>query len=248
MITILVFESWKYNTYCLHKPSWENIPFFKEINMFLHLNLNFEKRNLSFPWFGNILIRVQFTFLSSYVFSPMILASFYLQQIYMYFRGSGKAAELKHEAARGALRAAMWFTYTSLVAKRLNRIYDGISTKNIAVMLSLFLLSLNYLTVDVWMSQCSSMWGCYLKLLCSRIGCLCLICSFCFVLLCYRTTTFVIVADRIEFMRLLFVHLLSFWLAMTLLKVCCRLAWSKWIARSTRSNFWHLLDLYCALM
>lgn len=121
----------------------------------------------------------------------MILASLYLQQIYMYFRGSGKAAELKHEAARGALRAAMWFTYTSLVAKRLNRIYDGISTKVIALMLSLFLLSLNYLTVDVWMSQCSSVWGCYLKLLGSRAS------HFCFVLLCYRAT-FVIVGDRMS--------------------------------------------------
>jgi hypothetical protein len=27
----------------------------------------------------------------------------------MYFRGSGKAAEMKREAARGALRAAIWF-------------------------------------------------------------------------------------------------------------------------------------------
>jgi len=32
---------------------------------------------------------------------------FYLQQVYMYFRGSGKAAEMKREAARGAMRAAM---------------------------------------------------------------------------------------------------------------------------------------------
>lgn len=30
-----------------------------------------------------------------------------LQQVYMYFRGSGKAAEMKREAARGAMRAAL---------------------------------------------------------------------------------------------------------------------------------------------
>jgi secretory carrier-associated membrane protein len=29
-----------------------------------------------------------------------------MQQVYMYFRGSGKAAEMKNEAARGAMRAA----------------------------------------------------------------------------------------------------------------------------------------------
>ncbi|CAI9756489.1 unnamed protein product [Fraxinus pennsylvanica] len=28
-------------------------------------------------------------------------------QVYMYFRGSGKAAEMKHDAAQGALRAAI---------------------------------------------------------------------------------------------------------------------------------------------
>lgn len=32
-----------------------------------------------------------------------------MQQVYMYFRGSGKAAEMKREAARGALRAAVWY-------------------------------------------------------------------------------------------------------------------------------------------
>lgn len=37
----------------------------------------------------------------SQVFVPI------LQQVYMYFRGSGKAAEMKREAARGALRAAI---------------------------------------------------------------------------------------------------------------------------------------------
>lgn len=38
----------------------------------------------------------------------MIIGSCILltQQVYMYFRGSGKAAEMKREAARGTLRAA----------------------------------------------------------------------------------------------------------------------------------------------
>lgn len=45
-----------------------------------------------------------------------------IQQVYMYFRGSGKAAEMKREAARGALRAAIWFI--SLLQKTL-RIHYG---------------------------------------------------------------------------------------------------------------------------
>ncbi|XP_042039561.1 secretory carrier-associated membrane protein 3-like [Salvia splendens] len=36
-----------------------------------------------------------------------VLSIWVIQQVYMYFRGSGKAAELKREAARGALRAAV---------------------------------------------------------------------------------------------------------------------------------------------
>jgi hypothetical protein len=35
------------------------------------------------------------------------LFPFAVQQVGMYFRGSGKAAEMKREAARGALRAAI---------------------------------------------------------------------------------------------------------------------------------------------
>ena len=31
-----------------------------------------------------------------------------MQQVYMYFRGSGKADEMKRDAARGAMRAAIW--------------------------------------------------------------------------------------------------------------------------------------------
>ncbi|KAG9157827.1 hypothetical protein Leryth_000016 [Lithospermum erythrorhizon] len=36
-----------------------------------------------------------------------VLSIWVIQQVYMYFRGSGKAAELKSEAARGAMRAAI---------------------------------------------------------------------------------------------------------------------------------------------
>uniref|UniRef100_A0A2P2LER5 Secretory carrier-associated membrane protein n=1 Tax=Rhizophora mucronata TaxID=61149 RepID=A0A2P2LER5_RHIMU len=36
-----------------------------------------------------------------------IVSIWVMQQVYMYFRGSGKAAEMKQEAARGAMRAAI---------------------------------------------------------------------------------------------------------------------------------------------
>lgn len=41
-------------------------------------------------------------------YTQMIIGACILlvQQVYMYFRGSGKAAEMKREAARGTLRAA----------------------------------------------------------------------------------------------------------------------------------------------
>ena len=41
----------------------------------------------------------------SFLVWPVIL---YLQQVYMYFRGSGKAAEMKRDAARGTMMAALW--------------------------------------------------------------------------------------------------------------------------------------------
>ncbi|OAY24746.1 secretory carrier-associated membrane protein 3 [Manihot esculenta] len=37
----------------------------------------------------------------------LVLSIWVLQQVYMYFRGSGKAAQMKQEAARGAMRAAI---------------------------------------------------------------------------------------------------------------------------------------------
>ncbi|KAK6149899.1 hypothetical protein DH2020_017424 [Rehmannia glutinosa] len=36
-----------------------------------------------------------------------VLSIWVIQQVYMYFRGSGRAAEMKHEAARGVMRAAI---------------------------------------------------------------------------------------------------------------------------------------------
>ncbi|XP_042520898.1 secretory carrier-associated membrane protein 1-like isoform X1 [Macadamia integrifolia] len=36
-----------------------------------------------------------------------VISCWVIQQVYMYFRGSGKAAELKRDAARGAMRAAL---------------------------------------------------------------------------------------------------------------------------------------------
>ncbi|KAF7119387.1 hypothetical protein RHSIM_Rhsim13G0175200 [Rhododendron simsii] len=36
-----------------------------------------------------------------------VLSVWVLQQVYMYFRGSGKAAQMKHETARGVMRAAI---------------------------------------------------------------------------------------------------------------------------------------------
>lgn len=41
-------------------------------------------------------------------FFTLFTISFVIQQVYMYFRGSGKAAQMKREAARGAVRAAIW--------------------------------------------------------------------------------------------------------------------------------------------
>ncbi len=37
----------------------------------------------------------------------LLTSASFVQQVYMYFRGSGKAAEMKREAARGAMRAAI---------------------------------------------------------------------------------------------------------------------------------------------
>ncbi|GLU23071.1 hypothetical protein SLE2022_391030 [Rubroshorea leprosula] len=55
----------------------------------------------------NVIIGI-FYFIGFGLFCVESLISLWvLQQVYMYFRGSGKAAEMKREAARGALRAAI---------------------------------------------------------------------------------------------------------------------------------------------
>lgn len=41
------------------------------------------------------------------VSSMTFFLSFMWQQVYMYFRGSGKAAEMKHQAARSTMMAAL---------------------------------------------------------------------------------------------------------------------------------------------
>lgn len=56
---------------------------------------------------GNVLVGI-FYFVGFALFCIEALVSIWvMQQVFMYFRGSGKAAELKREAARGAVRAAM---------------------------------------------------------------------------------------------------------------------------------------------
>jgi hypothetical protein len=50
-----------------------------------------------------------------------LIISLNTQQVYMYFRGSGKAAEMKREAARGALSSAFWWTYGSDYSQLMDR-------------------------------------------------------------------------------------------------------------------------------
>ncbi|KAK6917485.1 SCAMP protein [Dillenia turbinata] len=55
---------------------------------------------------GHILVGI-FYFIGFGLFCvESVLSIWVIQQVYMYFRGSGKAAEMKREAARGAMRAA----------------------------------------------------------------------------------------------------------------------------------------------
>lgn len=53
--------------------------------------------------------------------SWLLIISLNTQQVYMYFRGSGKAAEMKREAARGALSSAFWWTYGSDYSQLMDR-------------------------------------------------------------------------------------------------------------------------------
>ncbi|CAI0468468.1 unnamed protein product [Linum tenue] len=57
---------------------------------------------------GNSLLVGIFYFIGFGLFCVEIVLSIWvLQQVYMYFRGSGKAAEVRRDAARGAVRAAI---------------------------------------------------------------------------------------------------------------------------------------------
>lgn len=60
-----------------------------------------------------------FLFISWYLQLVLNRKLCFLQRVYLYFRGSGKEAEMRREAARGAARAAFWW----------NRIY--ISTTHV---------------------------------------------------------------------------------------------------------------------
>ncbi|XP_010278340.1 PREDICTED: secretory carrier-associated membrane protein 3-like [Nelumbo nucifera] len=56
---------------------------------------------------GNVLVGI-FYFIGFGLFCVESMISIWvIQQVYMYFRGSGKAAEMKRQAARGAMRAAI---------------------------------------------------------------------------------------------------------------------------------------------
>ncbi|KAL0328850.1 UNVERIFIED_CONTAM: putative secretory carrier-associated membrane protein 1 [Sesamum calycinum] len=60
---------------------------------------------LKFGWF--FMFYLVFYFIGFGLFClESVLSIWVIQQVYMYFRGTGKAAEMKREAARGALRAA----------------------------------------------------------------------------------------------------------------------------------------------
>ncbi|KAM7254783.1 hypothetical protein ACFE04_020024 [Oxalis oulophora] len=55
---------------------------------------------------GNVLVGI-FYFIGFGLFCLEVVVSIWvIQQVYMYFRGSGQAAQMKREAARGAVRAA----------------------------------------------------------------------------------------------------------------------------------------------
>lgn len=62
--------------------------------------------------FNNPSFTVAFSWLYCCILLTLLLTFFILiislQQVYMYFRGSGKAAEMRREAAKGAMRAALW--------------------------------------------------------------------------------------------------------------------------------------------
>ncbi|KAL4202052.1 hypothetical protein AMTRI_Chr02g219070 [Amborella trichopoda] len=56
---------------------------------------------------GHVLVGIFYLIGFGFFVLESLLSIWVIQQVYMYFRGSGKAAEMKREAARGAVRAAL---------------------------------------------------------------------------------------------------------------------------------------------
>lgn len=76
-----------------------------------------------------------------------------MQQVYMYFRGSGKAAQMKHDAARGVMRAAIWISAPDVeIDLRVDRGYgyDTRSTVCLRDLFSCFRYLLGVLLGDFW--------------------------------------------------------------------------------------------------
>lgn len=88
------------------------------------LNLFFIQTNPSFYYGPGIFSLVAFSVRKIVMFFISLdywIISLNAQQVYMYFRGSGKAAEMKREAARGALSSAFWWTYGSDYSQLMDR-------------------------------------------------------------------------------------------------------------------------------
>ncbi|KAF2574309.1 hypothetical protein F2Q70_00001687 [Brassica cretica] len=56
---------------------------------------------------GNTLVGIFYFIGFGFFCLESVVSIWVIQQVYMYFRGSGKQDELRREAARGALRAAV---------------------------------------------------------------------------------------------------------------------------------------------
>ncbi|XP_042493847.1 secretory carrier-associated membrane protein 1-like [Macadamia integrifolia] len=56
---------------------------------------------------SNVLVGIFYFIGFGFFCLESVISIWVIQQVYMYFRGSGKAAEMKQEAARGAMRAAL---------------------------------------------------------------------------------------------------------------------------------------------
>ncbi|CAA6668805.1 unnamed protein product [Spirodela intermedia] len=56
---------------------------------------------------NSIVVAIFYIIGSGFFCLELLLSIWVIQQVYLYFRGSGKAAEMKRDAARGAMRAAV---------------------------------------------------------------------------------------------------------------------------------------------